>query len=502
MKQVFVVKNRYVDSVTLMGAAQSLQALPGVHGAESGMGTQANIDLLASLRYTVPEGTTKQDLMIAIDADTDAQCEAACASAQAYLSRGRSASAHVYRALSEINLQQDGYDLVQISLPGQYAVKEAEQALCMGLDVFLFSDHVSLEDERRLKRLGQEKGLLVMGPDAGVGLIGGVALAAGSIVQEGPVGIVAASGSGAQEIACQLERMGVGVRCILATGGRDLQPEIGGISMRMALEKLRDDAKTAVICLISKAADSGVMESVLREADCLGKPVVAMFLGADQALFEGHRSIGARNLEEAAVDCVKMLRIDAAQWSAPDKVIDAWAASSVAAMNPKRRWVHGLYCGGTFAEEAMQIISHSCANSRILTNVHVKPDGATLRESCHSLVDMGTEEFTVDAPHPVFDASIRLKHVRAAAEDAETAAIVLDFITGPGVAQDPFGPFLPVIAQHPEILFITHICGAARDPQNIEAARVSLEQAGAVVAKSSTEAARRMAALILRLDGR
>lgn len=54
MKKVYVIKNRYVDSVTLMGVAVELTELPGVTGAESGMGTSQNVDLLTGLDYPCP----------------------------------------------------------------------------------------------------------------------------------------------------------------------------------------------------------------------------------------------------------------------------------------------------------------------------------------------------------------------------------------------------------------------------------------------------------------
>ena len=82
MKKVYVIKNRYVDSVTLMGVAVELTELPGVTGAESGMGTSQNVDLLTGLDYPVPAGVTKNDLMIALDAEGPEALEAAFAAAQ------------------------------------------------------------------------------------------------------------------------------------------------------------------------------------------------------------------------------------------------------------------------------------------------------------------------------------------------------------------------------------------------------------------------------------
>ena len=322
MKKVYVIKNRYVDSVTLMGVAVEmnelpgvtgalsgvaveLTELPGVTGAESGMGTSQNVDLLTGLDYPVPAGVTKNDLMIALDAEGPEALEAAFAAAQERLASGGGHSRRVYRSVDELPVGR--YDVLQISLPGEYAVQEARRAIDRGMDIFMFTADVTLEQERALKEYGRDHGRLVMGPDAGVGLLGGVALAAGSIVRPGPVGVIGASGSGSQEVACLIEQMGSGVTCILGTGGRDLKKEVGGVSMKADMKRLEKDEDTKLICLVSMLADREVMEEVLLEADQLTKPVVAVFLGADETLYQGHRVTGTYSLQEAAKACVRFV---------------------------------------------------------------------------------------------------------------------------------------------------------------------------------------------------
>ena len=180
MKKVYVIKNRYVDSVTLMGVAVELTELPGVTGAESGMGTSQNVDLLTGLDYPVPAGVTKNDLVMTLEAEGPEALEAAFAAAQERRASGGGHSRRVYRSVDELPVGR--YDVLQISLPGEYAVQEARRAIDRGMDIFMFTADVTLEQERALKEYGRDHGRLVMGPDAGVGLLGGVALAAGSIV--------------------------------------------------------------------------------------------------------------------------------------------------------------------------------------------------------------------------------------------------------------------------------------------------------------------------------
>ncbi|CDL26819.1 Putative oxidoreductase subunit [Escherichia coli ISC7] len=67
-------------------------------------------------------------------------------------------------------------NLAVISVNGLFAAREARQALQNDLNVMLFSDNVSVEDELALKQLAHEKGLLMMGPDCGTAIINGAAL--------------------------------------------------------------------------------------------------------------------------------------------------------------------------------------------------------------------------------------------------------------------------------------------------------------------------------------
>ena len=63
-----------------------------------------------------------------------------------------------------------------VSVPGTYAALEAHKALAAGLDVLLFSDNVSIEDEIELKDHATRVGRIVMGPGAGTASIAGCGL--------------------------------------------------------------------------------------------------------------------------------------------------------------------------------------------------------------------------------------------------------------------------------------------------------------------------------------
>ena len=91
-----------------------------------------------------------------------------------------------------------------LSVPGPSVIGEAMDALGAGRHVMIFSDNVPLEHELALKQTAAQRGLLVMGPDCGTAIVSGVGLGFANVLgaaDEGPrVGIIAASGTGAQQV--------------------------------------------------------------------------------------------------------------------------------------------------------------------------------------------------------------------------------------------------------------------------------------------------------------
>ena len=502
MKKVFVVPNRYMDSVMLMGVAVRLEERDDVRAANCGMGTKQNIDMLRDEGYDLPDNITKNDLMIALECDTEADLKTAFDAAMSTLAGGASQHQRAYRDVSEL---EDGeYDVVQISLPGKYALKEARKAIDKHMDVFMFTADVSLEDERALKEYGRDHGCLVMGPDAGVGLLGGVAMAAGSIVNFGPIGIIGASGSGSQEVACLIEEMGSGVTCILGTGGRDLKKAVGGVSMKADMKRLDRDENTKVICLVSMLADREVMEEVLREADGLSKPVVAVFLGADEALYRGHRVTGVFNLQDAAKACVRLAGVGGAHIGWTDQELEELADSCAKRFTGTKKYFRGLYTGGTFAEETLMVFRANAPDTVMHTNRDNTKYAVRLKthkqSEGHTLLDMGDLDFTAEAPHTVFDPAQRLQRFRQELADPEVGLIAMDIILGPGVAPDPASCYLPYMKERPDVVYVCAVCGGENDPQDKKRIKAMLREAGVIVADSNYESARLCAAVCRKLE--
>ena len=509
VKSVSIQQNRYADSVTLMGILDAVKKSGKVKLAEVQMGTPQNVDVMRQLGFDIPASVGANDLVIAIEAENDALLKEAYEDVINRLDRKHSDDDESFNSLDEVD-PADGWNLCQISLPGEYAAAEAKKAINKGLDVFIFSDNVSIEEELELKRLGDEKDVLVMGPDCGVGMLDGIALATMSLVNSGPVGIVGASGSGAQEVACIVEKAGSGISALIGTGGRDLYPQIGGLSMIKGMQRLAKDDATKVIVLVSKLADRAVMDKVLTQADKIQKPVVAIFLGGDESLFAAHKVRGTFSLEEAALKALELCGVSCEGFAFTDEKIREIVDREMKKFSPEQKYLRGIYCGGTFAEESLIYLKEHNPDSKLYFNMKtryaLKLD-SHLKSQEHTLVDLGSEEFTIDAPHPVFDPELRLKRFRQEAADPETAVILLDFITAPGVHEDPISPFAKACAEaikarNGALTVIASICGSVNDPQDIVKCGRELVDAGVILTGSNHQSTLLASAFMKALDNR
>src|SRR6266581_4043604 len=290
-------RKTYYDSITLMSVTQAAKDMPGVEDIGAVMATEVNLELLLNANlmpaaFLAEQQTppSSEDLLIVVRAIDVAHAEVALTVAEERLtSRGDRDASNRSETLPmrslEMALQHDGAaNLAVISVAGEYAWLEAEQALRHGLHVFLFSDNVPIEQEQRLKALAVSKGLLLMGPDCGTAIINGVGLGFSNVVPRGSIGIVGASGTGMQQLLCLIAAAGQGISQAIGTGGRDLSEAISGIMMRSGLELLANDPQTEVIVLVSKPPAQRVAHEILAAAQ-LAKPVVVVFLGTAPAQF-------------------------------------------------------------------------------------------------------------------------------------------------------------------------------------------------------------------------
>ena len=250
--------NSYFDSLILMRAQTQMVALPGVIDAALMMATEQNRRIMDEAFRLPPEmeSADTNDLVCVVAAETEGEAQAALDAAIKILTAGRagvdSATHTPVCTLESALWQRPDTNLALLSIPGRYVRREALKALRAGLNLFIFSDNVPLEDEIHLKRIAHERNLLVMGPDCGTAIIGGVALAFANRVRRGRIGLVGASGTGLQEVSCLIDRLGHGVSHAIGTGSRDVSAEVGGVSLIQGLGLLGSDQDTDVIVVVSK----------------------------------------------------------------------------------------------------------------------------------------------------------------------------------------------------------------------------------------------------------
>ena len=536
--QVSVRSNLYKDSVALMRIAEEVRAATGVARATLLMGTEANKAILeqAGLFSDALRAARAADLMLLVeDADDhDGSRVAAALQLAERLLAGKAAASQpgvqqmspqsMSMAVAAAHEAGNNAGLAQISVPGAYAAAEALKAIKAGLDVFLFSDNVSLEQELAIKQLAQAHGRLVMGPDCGTAIVGGVPLGFANQVRRGRIGLVGASGTGLQEVSCQIHALGEGVSHALGTGGRDPSAAIGGISLHAAMEMLAADASTEVIVLISKPPAAPVVQSLNARMQQLaaqtGKHFVVLFLGASpSAALPGITPVGT--LFEAAAQAVALVQGKGKGKAATATRAGAAESVNVAALpkpldnaqhspqhSPQQRYVRGLFSGGTFCTEAQAIWqAHGlrCWSNVPLDKSLLLSDARCSQE--HTAVDLGDDVFTVGRPHPMIDPQLRIERLLAEAADPTVAVILLDVVLGWGSHADPAGALAPAIRQACAIAsadgralsVIGFVTGTADDPQNLAAQRECLLQAGVTLADSSSAAAMMVLPLLAQL---
>jgi succinyl-CoA synthetase alpha subunit len=506
---VIVKKNAYHDSVTLMALSGKIRSVHGVTEAVVAMATALNKELLQSVGLLTQEaaGAFESDLILAVRAEDEDTCQQALDTANSLLAKKPVGAAGTQRLrpssiTAALGAMTDA-NLAIISVPGRFAAREAEKALKSGLHVMLFSDNVTLNEEKQLKELAHSKGLLMMGPDCGTAIINGVGLCFANSVRPGNIGIIGASGTGLQEITVCIDRLGGGISQAFGVGGRDLQEAIGGVMMLDIFDSLCADPKTDVIVLVSKPPAASVAAKIQQAVDKCDKPVIFCFVGSASATHSDKVYI-ADTLEAAAIIATALANgqkpVVSASWQ---QRLAAQAKAIAAELTPQQQYVRGLFCGGTLCGEAVTILSQSLGTVYSNTGKGDQlADTHTSRQ--HTCIDLGDDVFTLGRPHPMIEPSLRLPRLLSEAADPEVAVIFLDVVLGYGSHPDPAGLTAPAIkeaiataaAQGRRLVVIAYICGTAGDPQTKVLQEKTLTDAGAILAASNARAAWLAAAIV------
>ena len=491
--KVAVKKNAYYDSVTLMAVSGQVKGVAGVTEAVVNMGTAMNKELMKAIGLLTEEaaGCGPDDLLIAVRAGSDEICEDAILAAEQFLAQLGKTKSGGGRAVRPTTIASalkmaPLANLAVISVPGAYAGSEAMNALRQGLHVMLFSDNVSLAEERKLKEYAHQQGLLMMGPDCGTAIINGVGLCFANAVRRGNIGIVGASGTGTQEVTVQIDKLGGGLSQVLGTGGRDLKEEIGGIMMLDCIEALAKDPATEVVVLISKPPAQSVAAKITNALKTCGKPAVVCFLHSIRSDGDSGPVHFCSTLEETAVKAMELAGIKSAG-ICPDPAVTELADKSKSRLAPGQRTIRGLFCGGTLCGEAGGIVT-----------------AETGINQGHRFIDLGDDEYTLGKPHPMIEPGLRLPFILEAAADPAVAVILLDVVIGSGSHADPAGVVAPAVREAEKIalaagrqlIFVAYVCGTDKDPQDRREQEGKLKAEGVLLAGSNAAAARVAAAIV------
>ncbi|MDA3813336.1 MAG: acyl-CoA synthetase FdrA [Candidatus Cloacimonetes bacterium] len=505
MIKSIVKKGEYFDSVSLMIVGKDITLMDNVIDATVVMATQENKSILktAGLYLDEFEKYDDTDLLIVIKSDFEDKFEEIFENVNNLLIEIRNKKddqgSFTPKSLEgAIKIQPDS-NLALISIAGRFAGDEAMKALKKGLNVMLFSDNVSLETEIELKQYALANDLLMMGPDCGTAIINGVPLAFSNAVNRGDIGIIAASGTGLQEVSSIISEEGFGISQAIGTGGRDIKEAVGGLMFISSLEALKDDDETKVIVLVSKPPHPTVLNKINAKLNEISKPVVSIFLGADADMVEESGAIAAKTLEEAALlACAISDNLDTskvAEFLEERRLsYGAIAEKEVKKISSGRKYIRGLFSGGTLCDEAQIILKKDINNifsNRSGDEKFALADSWTSKE--HTLVDLGEDEFTVGRLHPMMDFDLRNKRIIQEAKDKETAIILFDLVLGYGAHADPINEILPIIKEAQEIAsnisFICSVTGTEQDPQNRSKIIKVLEENGVIVMPSNAAAA-------------
>jgi len=468
MKRIEIRPGFYRDSVSLMQVSQ--RAGVGVDGALVAMATPLNRELAEQMGFTLPT-TSANDLIIAIDAPNEESLTRAFAVVEEVLEeqlrKSREQASDSSVAAARTLGRAHGASVALISVPGEFAFIDAVDALENNMNVMIFSDNVTVEDEILLKEMAKNRNLLVMGPDCGTAIIGGVGLGFANVVSPGKVGIIAASGTGAQHLTTLLDHAGVGVSHCIGLGGRDLSSAVAGRSAKQALELLAADAHTELIVFVSKPAAPEVAHALQEIANGMEKRVIFGLLG----------STGS-DITQTAEKVLDALGVTTRPWKEEVETASVVSGS-----------LRGLFAGGTLCDEAM-IIASKRTQSPIYSNIPLQKEWLLdpfEAAASHTFIDFGDDAMTVGRAHPMIDSKLRIERLAKEIADPACGVILLDVVLGHGATATPGEELAATISTSTKPIYISLI-GTTLDPQNFDRQKALLTKAGASVFMSNAYA--------------
>ncbi len=494
---ILVLKDMYFDSVMLMAAAARVKAEHGLDEAAFFMANPANRKLLAGAGFSPPEEAGPGDVALAVRAADAAGAEKALAMARELLLAKKPApsasGAGPVRPRGLLGaFRESDAGLAVVSIPGQYVEAQAGLALSDGRHVFIFSDNVPLDAEIRLKKKAAAHGVLCMGPDCGTGWLDGYGVGFSNAAPRGRVGLVSASGTGLQAVACHLADLGEGVAQGIGVGGRDLSREVGGLMTLAALDLLNRDPATELVIVISKPPAPEVMARLREAAAGMNKPVVLCCQGAAGAPHPNLTwTATLAGAARAAADRLAGRPAATGDFDDPDLV------RRLAAEHARPGGLlFGAYTGGTLAHEAETLLAP------LLPDLAYGEESA-LAEGRPAILDFGDDQYTQGRPHPMIDPSSRSENMLRLAAGGKAGVVLFDLVLGRCSHPDPAGEFAKVMKRleaasgGKKPVFVGAVAGLDGDVQNRSRQIETLRRAGALILPDNAQAVR-LAALLTK----
>ncbi len=513
------------------------RASDGISEASVVMATETNKGILIRLGFSPPviEQASESDMLIAVRARDQHSIDLAVAQVDKLLESPERMQAGTsdQEKISDIDAalsKMPGANLVLLSIPGEYVKDISRKLIERGVHQQIFSDHVPVEDELEIKTQAAMNGVLILGPGAGTSIINGKGIGFSNAISTGPVGVVAAAGTGLQEVISLLDHCNIGVKHGLGVGGNDPKDKIGGIMMLECMKILEKDDDIKVIAIVSKPPSPAVEQKIMDYAVDNGtKKYVLAFIGGgtpdgklagssdeklERAANAGRtivrvNSLASSALAIAAVLGDEQLRNALSHTYFPPEGLVTLLKKEWSRLQDTQRFIRALYTGGTFTYEAQVILSDIIDDGLIYSNApiqRVRQLQDSFKSEKHSVIDLGEEEFTKGRPHPMIDPTIRKFRILEEARDPEVGVILLDFVLGYGANPDPVGAVLEELKRAKEIAqengrylpIVAHVCGTRNDIQGYDQSVSNLNNIGCIVMPTNALAAVASSAIVSR----
>ncbi|MEM3186358.1 MAG: hypothetical protein QXQ39_06735 [Conexivisphaerales archaeon] len=501
-----VKKGMYRDSMRLLKITEEVKKMRGIVDASIVMGTPTNKELLdiAGLLTKEAKDAGESDMIISVLMQDNVNFQDIINTISTLIEgEVKPASKEKFSSIEEAFQALPDAKFAIVSIAGEYAFPVVKELLDKGLHVQLFSDHVPLKDEVELKKYAVQRGLFLLGPGAGTSIIGGIGLGFANAVKRGDIGIVAAAGTGLQEVSSILSNIGSGISQGMGVGGGDVKDGVGGIMSLAAIHALEEDPATRYVCFISKPPDAQTLAKIENFIESsTKKKYVLCFLGSDK-IESSERIKHVRSLHSAAAACAKLQGADVYNHFMKNihlslEKILSLTEPEYSKINKGQSFVRGLYTGGTLSYESQIIISSLLGN--VFSNAPLDKS-FKLKDSFKSfqntIVDLGEEEFTKGRAHPMIDPTVRRLRLLQEAKDESVACIALDFVLGYGANSDPVGSIIESIKNAKEIAstdgrylpILAHVCGTDNDPQGKTSQERMLKDNGVLVFNTNAQMA-------------